>query len=75
MTKKDYIIIAKAFNTAIDALCQSDELNPVENMPTDKAMYLALIRVIEHISRAMQEDNPNFNRFKFLKAIKVQDLK
>ena len=57
MTKKDYIVIARAI-----AGCKPDDVQPVIAQETMR------IRLIDSIAAALATDNPRFDLARFLKA-------
>ena len=63
MTRKDYVAIAQAFQTAQTAM---------ENSRCIESPASALAEVAFRIALAMKQDNARFDRARFLKACGVQ---
>jgi hypothetical protein len=61
MTRKDYERIAQAIA----------ECKPVEDQPA-LAQAVARVRIIDAIADAMEDDNPRFQRAKFINACKAR---
>lgn len=65
MTKKDYELIAKTLNHAREY---------EGNAPDDKKIIITLLDVLaDDLSEELAEDNPRFDRNRFLKACGVDE--
>lgn len=58
MTRKDYVLIAKVINGA----------HPIGSGPTHKPRCETLRNVAEQMAVQLRQDNPNFDRARFIAA-------
>lgn len=68
MTKKDYEMIAKAIN-------QSSYLKPRTDVEGDYlSTEINFVNLISNLCLRFEEDNPNFNQFKFADACEPKEV-
>ena len=75
MTKKDYELIAKTLNHAREYEGKTpDDKKTILALLDDKKTILALLDVLaDDLSEELAEENPRFDRNRFLKACGVEE--
>lgn len=64
MTKKDYVLISKTINHHLATMAMSGEATPLE--------FQTIGAIACKLAKELEQDNPRFDREKFLTACGVQ---
>lgn len=70
MTRKDYILIAQTIKELI-SVSNGEGWGPDARVDPEQAEAIGQTHVVEELAVALAQDNPTFDRAKFLKACGV----
>lgn len=73
MTKKDYELIASKIKQQLDLRCRVAYPKSNEGELIKNDAYFPLTALAEHMANALKNDNPKFDRDKFLQACGIED--